>query len=66
MGHLVNTARMMSLNLDPDDGTEKTGGTTDGTNEPGKNQAEDGESKYTLFDKETRRRLWWQIYYYDL
>jgi hypothetical protein len=22
--------------------------------------------RYSLFDAETRRRLWWDVYYYDL
>lgn len=41
---MVNTARMMGLNLDPDDF-------------PG---------IYTLFEAETRRRVWWDVFYYDL
>lgn len=41
---MVNTARMMGLNLDPDDF-------------PG---------TYPLFEAETRRRVWWDVFYYDL
>jgi len=41
---MVNTARMMGLNLDPDDF-------------PG---------TYPLFEAETRRRVWWDVLYYDL
>ena len=44
VGKMVNTARMMGLNLDPDDF-------------PG---------TYTLFEAEARRRLWWDVLYYDL
>lgn len=44
VGKMVNTARMMGLNLDPDDF-------------PG---------TYTLFEAETRRRVWWDVFYYDL
>ena len=41
---MVNTARVMGLNLDPDDF-------------PG---------TYPLFEAETRRRVWWDVFYYDL
>lgn len=41
---MVNIARMMGLNLDPDDF-------------PG---------TYPLFEAETRRRVWWDVFYYDL
>jgi len=41
---MVNIARVMGLNLDPDDF-------------PG---------TYPLFEAETRRRVWWDVFYYDL
>jgi len=44
VGKMVNTARMMGLNMDPDDF-------------PG---------TYPLFEAETRRRVWWDVFYYDL
>ena len=44
VGKMVNTARVMGLNLDPDDF-------------PG---------TYPLFEAETRRRVWWDVFYYDV
>jgi hypothetical protein len=44
VGKMVNTARVMGLNLDPDEF-------------PG---------TYPLFEAETRRRVWWDVFYYDL
>ncbi|EIW79721.1 hypothetical protein CONPUDRAFT_58514 [Coniophora puteana RWD-64-598 SS2] len=44
VGKMVNVARTMGLDSDPDDF-------------PG---------KFTLFEAELRRRVWWDIYYYDL
>lgn len=41
---MVNTARVMGLNLDPDEF-------------PG---------TYSLFEAESRRRVWWDVFYYDL
>lgn len=41
---MVNTARVMGLNLDPDEF-------------PG---------IYSLFEAEARRRVWWDVFYYDL
>jgi len=44
VGKMVNAARRMGLNLDPD--------AFPGT--------------YPLFEAETRRRVWWDVFYYDL
>ncbi|KAF9788065.1 fungal-specific transcription factor domain-containing protein [Thelephora terrestris] len=44
VGKMVNIARIMGLNLDPDEF-------------PG---------TYPLFEAETRRRVWWDVFYYDL
>ncbi|KAH7922119.1 hypothetical protein BV22DRAFT_1017937, partial [Leucogyrophana mollusca] len=44
VGKMVNTARTMGLDSDPDE-------------YPG---------KFNLFEAEMRRRIWWDIYYYDL
>ena len=44
VGKMVNTARVMGLNLDPDEF-------------PG---------TYPLFEAEARRRVWWDVFYYDL
>ena len=44
VGKMVNTARVMGLNLDPDEF-------------PG---------AYPLFEAEARRRVWWDVFYYDL
>lgn len=44
VGKMVNTARTMGLNLDPDEF-------------PG---------TYPLFEAEARRRVWWDVFYYDL
>ncbi|KAH7883073.1 hypothetical protein F5I97DRAFT_1901712 [Phlebopus sp. FC_14] len=44
VGKMINIARTMGLDTDPDEF-------------PG---------KFNLFDAESRRRLWWDIFYYDL
>ena len=44
VGKMVNIARTMGLDTDPDEF-------------PG---------KFNLFEAESRRRLWWDIFYYDL
>ena len=44
VGKMVNIARTMGLDMDPDEF-------------PG---------KFSLFEAESRRRLWWDIFYYDL
>ena len=44
VGKMVNIARTMGLDMDPDEF-------------PG---------KFNLFEAESRRRLWWDIFYYDL
>ncbi|TDL27988.1 hypothetical protein BD410DRAFT_781925 [Rickenella mellea] len=58
VGEMVNVARMMGLNFDPDDCTGN-GATA------AKAQAA-GMEKFTLFEKEMRRRLWWAIHDMDL
>ncbi|KIJ16472.1 hypothetical protein PAXINDRAFT_75324, partial [Paxillus involutus ATCC 200175] len=44
VGKMVNVARTMGLDMDPDEFS----------------------GKFSLFEAESRRRLWWDIFYYDL
>lgn len=59
VGKMVNAARMMGLAVDPDE-LDNSG--------PGhlRVKKEEGTGKLSLFEKEMRRRLWWDVFNYDL
>jgi len=53
VGKMVNIARLMGLQFDP----EEVGNTSDSGS---------GAGRWSLWEKEMRRRVWWEVFYYDL
>jgi len=77
---MVNITRQMGLASDPDEfvggfagerdaggrdlGAGGSGSGSEKTVSGGKGGGEGG--GFSLFEAETRRRIWWDVYYYDL
>lgn len=72
VGKIVNIARQMGLNRDPDE--FKSSSSDSAPHRPGegrKSKNKGGPSGglstgFTLFEAEMRRRIWWDVFYYDL
>lgn len=73
---MVNIARQIGLTRDPDE-TSGTPSPLDSTSSQGgrksKNKANDSPvtsgrlgAEFGLFESEMRRRMWWDVFYYDL
>lgn len=73
VGKMVNLARVIGLDRDPDDYHAKVEVVTAPNGRKSRHRGSDASHSssqalpaFTLFESEMRRRMWWDVFYYDL